>query len=110
MTEFPPDKEVHAILDNYCIHKKCDEWLVKHPNVTFHFTPTSTSSLNQIEIWFSIMGRKVLKGASHKSKEELRQSVKSFIEVYNKTARPFKWGKREVKGSQLKNTIDDLCN
>ncbi len=105
-----PDKEIHAILDNYCIHKKCNEWLAKHQNVTFHFTPTSASWLNQIEIWFSILGRKVLKGANHKSKEELRLSVESFIKMYNTTARSFKWRKRKVKGSQLENTIVNLCN
>jgi len=110
VAEVPQDKEIHAILDNYCIHKKCDEWLAKHPNVTFHFTPTSASWLNQVEIWFGILGRKVLKGASHKSKEELRHSVESYVNSYNETARPFKWRKREVKGAQLKNTIVNLCN
>ena len=110
VAEIPEDKEIHVILDNYCIHKRCDEWLSNHTNVTFHFTPTSASWLNQVEIWFGIMGRKVLRGASHISKDALRQSVESFIESYNKTARPFKWRKREVKGSQLKNTIVNICN
>lgn len=41
--------EYHVILDNYCIHKRCDEWLSKHPNVFFHYTPTSASWLNQNE-------------------------------------------------------------
>src|SRR5206468_10012690 len=43
MAETPADKEVHVILDNYSIHKKNDPWLVAHPNVFFHFTPTSAS-------------------------------------------------------------------
>ena len=110
VSEHTQDKEIHVILDNYCIHKKCDEWLRKHQNVTFHFTPTSASWLNQIEIWFGILSRKVLKGANHKSKEELRLSVESFIKAYNTTAQPFKWRKREVKGTQLKNTIANLRN
>lgn len=110
VNEIPQSKEVHVILDNYCIHKKCDEWLEMHQNVTFHFTPTSASWLNQVEIWFGILGRKVLRGASHKSKEQLRQSVELFINSYNKIAKPFKWRKREVKGAQIKNTIVNLCN
>jgi len=56
--------EYHAILDNYCIHKRCDEWLAAHPNIFFHYTPTSASWLNQVEIWFGIFTRKVLRGAN----------------------------------------------
>ena len=47
------DIEFHVILDNYCIHKKNDEWLSAHNNVFFHFTPTSASWLNQVEIWIN---------------------------------------------------------
>ena len=57
VAESPSDRELHVILDNYCTHKKCDEWLARHPNVHFHFTPTSASWLNQVEIWFGIMSR-----------------------------------------------------
>ena len=60
----PVDKVYHVILDNYCTHKHCDEWLKAHPNVVFHYTPTSASWLNMIEIWNNIFSRKVLKGAS----------------------------------------------
>ena len=50
----PAEQEVHVIVDNYCTHKKNDDWLAAHPNVTFHFTPTSAFWLNQVEIWFGI--------------------------------------------------------
>ena len=63
-----------------------------------------------IEIWFGIMSRKALRGASFKSTTELRQAIEDFIEVYNPQARPFVWRKREVKGLQLRNTIDNLRN
>ncbi len=43
----PSDHQIHFILDNYCAHKKNETWLAAHPNVTFHFTPTSASSLNR---------------------------------------------------------------
>jgi hypothetical protein len=43
VSELPEGPELHVIMDNYCIHKKCDEWLKAHPAVTFHYTPTSAS-------------------------------------------------------------------
>ena len=105
-----PSQEVHVILDNYATHKRNDEWLAAHPNVHFHFTPTSASWLNQVEIWFGIFTRKSLRGASHTSKDELTQSIRTFIDHYNKNAAPFVWRKREVNGAQLKNTIVNLRN
>lgn len=53
MTDMPEGKDIHVILDNYCIHKRNDPWLAAHPNVVFHFTPTSASWLNQVEnlVW-----------------------------------------------------------
>jgi transposase len=108
--EYPQEKEIHVILDNYCIHKKCDLWLAKHPNFTFHFTPTSASWLNMVEIWFGIMTKKALKGGSFASIAELCKAISDFISVYNEHAEPFVWRKREVKGSQLRNTIVNLCN
>jgi len=110
LEDYPEDKEIHVILDNYCIHKKNDEWLAKHPNVYFHFTPTSASWLNMVEIWFGIFSRKALRGANFKSTAELREAIEAYLEAYKETAKPFVWRKREVKGSQLRNTIVNLCN
>lgn len=110
VADVPASQEVHVILDNYATHKKNDEWLAAHPNVHFHFTPTSASWLNQVEIWFSIFTRKSLRGASFICKEDLTKSIQAFIEHYNKNAAPFVWRKREVKGAQLRNTIVNLCN
>lgn len=110
MTGITEGKEVHVILDNYCIHKKNEAWLAAHPNVFFHFTPTSASWLNQVEIWFGILTRKALRGANLRSVEELRQAIEAFVAAYGPNAKPFIWRKREVKGSQLRNTIVNLCN
>ena len=110
LAELPNDREIHVILDNYCIHKKNDEWLAAHPNAYFHFTPTSASWLNQVEIWFGIFSRKALRGASFEGIEHLRQSIEAFVAAYGPTAKPFVWRKREVKGAQLKNTIANLRN
>jgi len=100
--------EFHVILDNYCIHKRCDEWLKAHPHVFFHFTPTSASWLNQVEIWFNIMSRKVLRGASFDSVKALSEAVLGYIGNYNDTAKPFVWKKREVSGSQIKDKLSNL--
>lgn len=110
LNEYPSDKEIHVILDNYCTHKKNEEWLAKHPNVHFYFTPTSASWLNQVEIWFGIFTRKALRDGSFTSPEELRQRIEDYINRYNPQCKPFKWRKREVKGAQLKDTIDNLLN
>ncbi len=104
------DREIHVIMDNYCTHKRNDKWLKSHPNVFFHFTPTSASWLNQVEIWFGILSRKALRGASFNSKESLKQAIEDFISVYHETAKPFVWKKREVKGAQLRNTLTNLIN
>ncbi len=107
----PPAKEIHVILDNYSTHKKNDDWLAQFEGrVQFHFTPTSASWLNQIEIVFSLLQRKALNGASFKTKDQLRDAIEAFIRRHNERAKPFRWRKREVKGSQLRNTIINLCN
>jgi len=66
--------------------------------------------LNQVEIWFGIFSRKALRGLSTQSTTELRQAIEAFVTAYAKYAKPFQWRKREVKGSQLRNTIVNLCN
>ncbi len=65
--------------------------------------------LNQVEIWFGILSRKALRGASFKSVSELRAAIQAFVAAYGPKAKPLKWRKREVKGSQLRNTIVNLC-
>ena len=110
VVDLPDDQQIHVILDNYSTHKKNHEWLAKHPNVHFHFTPTSASWLNQVEIWFGIFSRKTLSGASFANIEQLVQAIEAFIASYNLSAAPFVWRKREVKGSQLRNTIVNLRN
>jgi transposase len=111
IAEQPADKDIHVILDNYSTHKKNDAWLANFEGrVRFHFTPTSASWLNQIEIVFSLLQRKALAGASFKTKDQLRDAIEAFIRRHNERAKPFRWRKRDVKGSQLRNTIVNLCN
>jgi transposase len=104
------EQQVHIIMDNYCTHKRNEEWLTKHPNVFFHFTPTSASWLNQVEIWFGILSRKLLRNGSFASTDDLKKGIEEFSSAYHKGAKPFVWRKREVRGSQLKNKIMNFCN
>jgi transposase len=106
LADQPQGKEIHVILDNYSTHKRNHDWLAKFEGrVQFHFTPTSASWLNQIEIVFSLLQRKTLSGASFKTKDQLREAIEAFIKKHNEHAKPFRWRKREVRGSQLRNTV-----
>jgi hypothetical protein len=76
--------------------------LERHPNVRFHFTPTSASWLDQVEIWFSILQGKSLAGASFTSIKQLRQHIDDFIQAYNADTKSFKWTKTEVHQRSIK--------
>jgi len=111
LADQPRDREIHVILDNYSPHKRNDDWLGKFEGrVRFHFTPTSASWLNQIEIVFSLLQRKTLNGGSFQTKDQLREAIEAFFRRHNERAKPFRWRKREVQGSQLRNTIVNLRN
>jgi transposase len=101
-----PQTRLEVIMDNLNTHKKNEEWLERHPMVTFHYTPTRASWLNQVECWFSNLQQNSLAGASFTSVEQLKQHIDDFIASYNKDARPFVWTKsqvhqRRVKGRRL---------
>ena len=104
-------REIHVILDNLNTHKpKEDRWLKRHPNVHFHFIPTYSSWLNQIECWFSILSRQALRGASFTSPAQLRRAIDDFVNAYNQKAAPFEWKKAVVFPSSPKQKYADLCN
>ena len=104
-----PDQEIHVVLDNLRTHKpKRDRWRARHKNVHFHFTPTHASWLNQVEIWFSILARRTLEGASFTSVRQLRQAIDAFIEAYNPTAAPFQWRTATIHPKGLASRITDL--
>jgi transposase len=89
-----PRRHLHVICDNYSAHKHKTviEWVGKRRRLTLHFTPTYASWLNQVEIWFGIFSRDVLKGGIWHSKQELIRQIIEYIDNYNKTrARPFQW-------------------
>src|SRR3974390_2319245 len=81
-----PDRKIEVLLDNLNTHKKNDTWLKRHTNVTFHYTPTRASWLNQVECWFSILQGQSLADASFSSVQPLKKHICDFIEAYNETA------------------------
>ena len=87
--EYGSERELHVILDNYCIHKKNDTWLTTNKNVSFHYTPTSASWLNLVEVWFGIFTRKSLSGASFESTQKLEEHIKAYVEATNQQPAPF---------------------
>ena len=108
VVEAYPDREIHVVLDNLSTHKpKRDMWLARHKNVSFHYTPTHSSWLNQVEIWFSILSRLSLKGASFTGVPELIRHISDFIDTYNQDAQPFLWTKSKVYQKRLKPCFAD---
>jgi transposase len=90
-----PDVELHVICDNYATHKhpKVKEWLKANPRVTLHFTPTSCSWLNMVEIFFGIITRQAIRRGTFKSVRELTATIGAFIDAYNDRCQPFMWTK-----------------
>lgn len=87
-------KTLHIIVDNLSVHKNqsVKEWLKRKRKIKLHFTPTYSSWLNQVEIWFNILTKDVLKGGIWKSVEQLTRQMLEYIVTYNKTrAKPFTW-------------------
>lgn len=90
-----PAQELHVILDNSSAHNTPDvrSWLQAHPRVTFHFTPTSASWLNQVEGFFGILGKQSLSETSFPSKKKLRDHLRSYMRDWNKNPSSFEWTK-----------------
>jgi len=89
----PDGHEIHVILDNLSAHKSksVESFLAEHPNVHFHFTPTYSSWLNQVELWFSKIARDLLHRGIFTSVPDLAKKIKRFIAQYNKHPKPVKW-------------------
>ena len=94
----PEDKEIHVIVDNLSAHKTqaVAEFLAAHPNVALHYTPTYSSWLNQVEIWFSKIQRDLITRGIFTSKADLARKIARDIKVHNQGAKPFKWTYRNT--------------
>lgn len=86
-------QKLHVIMDNLSTHagEDVDEWLSRHPAVTFHYTPVGSSWMNQIEIWFGIITRQAIRRGTFGSVAQLTRAIKNYIESWNEDAVPFEW-------------------
>jgi transposase len=90
-----PRRELHVVLDNYHTHKHAEvqAWLAKNPRITLHFTPTSGSWMNMVEIFFGIITRQAIRRGSYASVKELMTAISRFIDGWNYRCHPFTWTK-----------------
>src|SRR6201988_2967890 len=93
----PAAKEIHVIADNLSAHKtkRVTEFLDRHPNVHLHFTPTYSSWLNQVELWFAKIERDVIARGVFTSVPYLRRKLMQYIRHYNKAPKTIKWRYRD---------------
>jgi transposase len=86
-------RKIHVVLDNLSTHSgpDVDAWLARHPNVTFHFTPTGSSWLNQVETWFGIITRQAIRRGAFGSVRQLINTINAYIATWNQDSKPFTW-------------------
>ena len=87
--------DIHVVLDNLSAHKAppVQRWLLRHPRVHFHFTPTYASWLNLVERFFGLLTEKALKRGSHTSLSQLRAAILAYVDAHNERGTPFTWVK-----------------
>ena len=91
----PKNLDVHIVMDNYGTHKtdQVQRWLLRRPRFHVHFTPTSSSWLNLVESFFSLLSRRLLKRAVHRSTIALEKDIRVFLDVHNQDPSPYVWTK-----------------
>jgi transposase len=90
-----PDQQLHLVMDNYAAHKRVEirDWLAANPRIQVHFTPTSGSWLNLVEVWFGIIERQAIHRGSYRSVTDLTRAIRAFIDGWNDRCHPFVWTK-----------------
>ncbi len=90
-----PRVKLHLIVDNYATHKHpaVQAWLANNPRITMHFTPTSGSWLNMVEIFFGIITRQAIRRGTFTSVKDLIAAIETYINVWNERCQPFTWTK-----------------
>jgi len=100
-------RQIHVVLDNLSAHKtkEVERFLQQHPRVRFHFTPTYSSWLNQVELWFAKIQRDVIARGVFTSVADLGKKLRKYIRAYSKAARPFRWTYTDPKRRIAPNKI-----
>jgi transposase/transcriptional regulator with XRE-family HTH domain len=93
--EVPDHLDVHLVCDNYGTHKTpaITTWLAHHPRFHMHFTPTSSSWLNQVERWFAYITDELIRRGSHTSVQALEADIRDWVKGWNADPKPFIWTK-----------------
>ena len=88
-----PDLKIHLVMDNGSSHtsKATRAWLAAHPRFSVTFTPKHASWLNMVELFFSVISRRLLRRGEFTSREDLASKILNFVEVYDRTAKPYRW-------------------
>lgn len=91
----PGDLQVHLVMDNYATHStdEIQRWRRKHPRFHFHFVPTYSSWLNQVERWFALLTERALRRGVHRNTQQLERTIRAFIDAHNEDPKPFIWRK-----------------
>jgi len=106
--KIPEGLDVHLIVDNYATHKhaKVRKWLAARDRYHVHYTPTYSSWLNQVEIWFNIITQKAIRRSSTHCVKKLVEKINSFVDAYNADPKPFKWA---ATAEDIFGKINRLC-
>jgi transposase len=90
-----PRRELHVVVDNYAAHKHpaVTAWLGRHPRITLHFTPTSGSWLNLVEVFFGLLTRQAIRRGTFTSVADLEAAIGVYIDAWNDRCQPFTWTK-----------------
>jgi transposase len=114
--EVPKGQEIHVILDNYGTHKHANvqRWLSTHKRFHLHFTPTSSSWLNQVERWFRDLDAKALRRGSFASVPDLITAIEKYLQAHNAEPTPFVWTATAetilAKVARARRTLDQVVN
>jgi transposase len=90
-----PEGALHLVMDNYAAHKRVEvrDWLAANPRISVHFTPTSGSWLNLVEVWFGIIERQAIHRGTFGSVKDLNAKIRAFVNGWNNRCHPFVWTK-----------------
>ena len=104
----PEGLDIHLVVDNYATHKhaKVRKWLAGRPHYHIHYTPTYSSWLNQVEIWFNIITQKAIRRGTFRSVKELKDKIQLFVDNYNPSSKPFRW---TATADSILAKIERLC-
>lgn len=104
----PKERDVHVVLDNYATHntEAVLRWRRRHPRFHFHFTPTYSSWLNQVERWFALLTERQIKRGAHRSTYALERAIHEFLDAHNDDPTPFIWTK---SADEILASVGRLC-